>query len=364
MGHDIAGLLQSGKVAAHSGRRADAQQKFRTVLALDPANVPAHLWLAWLSDDPSASLDHIAQALACDPDNPDAHAALCWAQGRGTLPNPQDSRSASIQAAFSSSEPEDPIPAAGRGAKPGLWIVLSVLTILIGIALTESLPKNTPALADLAPTLTATSTPVFVTGPVSTHTPAPTSPARYGPPSTRRPTALPSPAPSPAPSSAPSSAPSPSSLPSLQHTLTPSPIPILPTPPPLPPSLTPAPLSIPSGDIRWIDIDLTNQQLAAYEGQKLVRLTPVSTGLPQTPTPTGQYHIQIKLRYDDMSGIDYFLPNVPYVMYFHGGYGIHGTYWHARFGQPMSHGCVNVPTAVAEWLFDWATVGTMVNIHH
>jgi lipoprotein-anchoring transpeptidase ErfK/SrfK len=153
-------------------------------------------------------------------------------------------------------------------------------------------------------------------------------------------------------------------LPSPQHTPTPSPVPALPTPPPLPPSLTPAPLSIPSGDIRWIDIDLTNQQLAAYEGQKLVRLTPVSTGLPRTPTPTGQYHIQFKLRYDDMSGADYYLPNVPYVMYFHGGYGIHGTYWHAKFGQPMSHGCVNVPTEVAEWLFDWATVGTMVNIHH
>jgi lipoprotein-anchoring transpeptidase ErfK/SrfK len=352
MGHDIADLLQSGKVAAHSGRRAHAQQKFRAVLALDPANVPANLWLAWLSEDPSASLDYIAQALVCDPDNADAHAALRWAQGRAALPGPQGSRSASIQAAFSSSETEDPTLAAGRETRTGLWVVLSVLTILIGIALTGSLPKNTPALADLAPTLKSTSTPVSVSGPVSTHTPAPTSPVRYSPTSTRRPTALPSPAPSP------------SSLPSLQHTLTPSPIPILPTPPPLPPSLTPAPLSIPSGDIRWIDIDLTNQQLAAYEGQKLVRLTPVSTGLPRTPTPTGQYHIQIKLRYDDMSGIDYFLPNVPYVMYFHGGYGIHGTYWHARFGQPMSHGCVNVPTAVAEWLFDWATVGTMVNIHH
>jgi lipoprotein-anchoring transpeptidase ErfK/SrfK len=354
MGHDIADLLQSGKVAAHSGRRADAQQKFRGVLALDPTNVPAHLWLAWLSENPSVSLDHIAQALACDPDNAEAHAALRWAQGHAALPSAQDSRSASIQAAFSSSDTEDKIPATGTDTRPGLWVVLGVLTILIGIALTGSLPKNTPALADLAPTLTPMSTPVSISGPVSTHTPAPTSPVRSDPTSTRRPTALSSPAP----------APSPSPLPSRQHTPTPSPVPILPTPPPLPPSLTPAPLSIPSGDIRWIDIDLTNQQLAAYEGQKLMRLTPVSTGLPRTPTPTGQYHIQIKLRYDDMSGIGYYLPNVPYVMYFHGGYGIHGTYWHARFGQPMSHGCVNIPTEVAEWLFDWATVGTMVNIHH
>jgi lipoprotein-anchoring transpeptidase ErfK/SrfK len=65
-----------------------------------------------------------------------------------------------------------------------------------------------------------------------------------------------------------------------------------------------------------------------------------------------------------MSGPGYYLPNVPYVMYFHGGYGLHGTTWHANFGHPMSHGCVNLPTSEAEWLFNWAQVGTMVNIHY
>ena len=130
--------------------------------------------------------------------------------------------------------------------------------------------------------------------------------------------------------------------------------------------LLPATLSPDSvhGDLHWVDVNLTNQTLCAYEGRRLIRTTPVSTGLARTPTPVGLFRVQTKLRYDDMSGSDYTLPNVPYVMYFHGGYGIHGTYWHARFGQPMSHGCVNVPTEVAEWLFDWATVGTMVNIHH
>ena len=51
-------------------------------------------------------------------------------------------------------------------------------------------------------------------------------------------------------------------------------------------------------------------------------------------------------------------------LYFYGGYALHGTYWHANFGHPMSHGCVNLPTAEAEWLFHWADVGTMVNIHY
>ncbi len=138
----------------------------------------------------------------------------------------------------------------------------------------------------------------------------------------------------------------------------------MPTAPPLPPSLTPAPASVASKGVRWIDVDLTHQLLAAYEDQKLVRITSISTGLPNTPTPAGQFHIWIKLRADTMSGPGYHLPNVPYVMYFHGGYGLHGTYWHSNFGQPMSHGCVNLPTEEAEWLFNWADVGTMVNIHY
>ncbi|HET90406.1 MAG TPA: murein L,D-transpeptidase, partial [Chloroflexi bacterium] len=124
------------------------------------------------------------------------------------------------------------------------------------------------------------------------------------------------------------------------------------------------PISSAPSNVRWIDVDLTRQLLTAYEGQTLVRMTAVSTGLPRTPTPVGQFNIWIKLRYDDMSGPGYYLRNVPYVMYFHGGYGLHGTYWHANFGHPMSHGCVNLPTSEAEWLYNWASVGTMVNIHY
>jgi len=55
---------------------------------------------------------------------------------------------------------------------------------------------------------------------------------------------------------------------------------------------------------------------------------------------------------------------VPYVMYFYRGYGIHGTYWHSNFGYPMSHGCVNMETSQAGWLYNWAYVGILVNIHY
>ena len=118
------------------------------------------------------------------------------------------------------------------------------------------------------------------------------------------------------------------------------------------------------GNVRWIDVDLSRQTLTAYEGQTPVRSTLVSTGLPNTPTPVGRYKIYIKLRYDDMSGPGYYLHDVPYTMYFHRGYGIHGTYWHSNFGHPMSHGCINLPTPEAGWLFQWASVGTLVNIHY
>nr|MDA8088057.1 peptidoglycan DD-metalloendopeptidase family protein [Nitrospiraceae bacterium] len=36
-------------------------------------------------------------------------------------------------------------------------------------------------------------------------------------------------------------------------------------------------------------------------------------------------------------------------------------YWHNNFGHPMSHGCVNMKTPDAKWLFDWAPMGTPVS---
>jgi lipoprotein-anchoring transpeptidase ErfK/SrfK len=114
---------------------------------------------------------------------------------------------------------------------------------------------------------------------------------------------------------------------------------------------------------RWIDVDLTHQTLTAYQGDQVARTTLVSTGLAGTPTPVGLFHVQTRMRYDDMRGPGYYLPDVPYVMYFYKGYGIHGTYWHANFGHPMSHGCINLPTEEAAWLYYWVGVGTPVNIH-
>jgi lipoprotein-anchoring transpeptidase ErfK/SrfK len=119
---------------------------------------------------------------------------------------------------------------------------------------------------------------------------------------------------------------------------------------------------------RWIDVDITNQRLTAYVGQTPVFVAPVSTGIWKYPTVTGTYHIYVKYRAADMSGGSgadyYYLRDVPYVMYFFRGYGLHGTYWHNNFGTPMSHGCVNLSIPDAEWLFNFAEVGTKVVTHY
>ena len=111
---------------------------------------------------------------------------------------------------------------------------------------------------------------------------------------------------------------------------------------------------------RWIRVDLSEQLLFAYERDKPVRAFVISSGLPRTPTVTGEFRIRMKVRSQTMSGGSeefgnaYSLPNVQWVQYFHQDYGFHGTYWHNNFGNPMSHGCVNMTNTDAKWLFDWA----------
>lgn len=114
---------------------------------------------------------------------------------------------------------------------------------------------------------------------------------------------------------------------------------------------------------KWIEIRLASQSLVAYEGQRPVYWATVSTGTYRTPTPKGRFRIYSKLRLGTMAGRDYRFTNVPYIMNFHGGYSIHGTYWHNNFGWPMSHGCVNMRISDAQWLYNWAPIGTLVVIH-
>lgn len=115
---------------------------------------------------------------------------------------------------------------------------------------------------------------------------------------------------------------------------------------------------------RWIEIDLSEQRLRAWEGSGLFLESLVSTGLPWWATPTGEYRVWAKVRATKMEGGQgryyYNLPNVPYVMFFENkstpaykGFSLHGTYWHNDFGRVHSHGCVNLPTSVSEMLYYW-----------
>lgn len=118
-----------------------------------------------------------------------------------------------------------------------------------------------------------------------------------------------------------------------------------------------------TGGARWIDVNLSTQRLTAYQGNTPVFSALISGGLSRTPTVVGRFKIYTKLTSTRMAGPGYDLPNVPYTMYFYKGYAIHGTYWHNNFGRPMSHGCVNMRTQDAAWLFNWASVGTTVVTH-
>lgn len=116
-------------------------------------------------------------------------------------------------------------------------------------------------------------------------------------------------------------------------------------------------------DQRWIQINLSKQRLTAWEGGKPVYSVVISSGKKSTPTRVGSFKIQSKYKTTRMRGEDYDVPNVPYAMFYQGNYGIHGAYWHKRFGTPVSHGCVNVAPNHAKWLFKWASLGTPVVIH-
>lgn len=114
---------------------------------------------------------------------------------------------------------------------------------------------------------------------------------------------------------------------------------------------------------RWIEVNISTQRLIAWEGNVPVYAVIVSTGMDEHPTRAGSFAIQSKHRTARMQGADYDVPDVPFTMYYSGGYAIHGAYWHHRFGTPVSHGCVNVAVDHAEWLFNWASIGTPVVVH-
>ncbi len=143
------------------------------------------------------------------------------------------------------------------------------------------------------------------------------------------------------------------------------------------PPVTPTPASppaittgfVPGGEELWMDVNLTTQYMIVYQGDRPILETLVSTGREKFATPPGTFFINTKVDVQDMEGVlggeSYNVPSVPWVMYFTDvGHAIHGAYWHNNFGAVMSHGCINLPVDVAEYLYGITTVGVRVEIHN
>jgi lipoprotein-anchoring transpeptidase ErfK/SrfK len=137
----------------------------------------------------------------------------------------------------------------------------------------------------------------------------------------------------------------------------------------------------------WVDVSILKQTLVAYEGERPVYATLVSTGKdglgdPKTTHSTvqGTFRIHTKHVTATMSGDEaddpFELHDVPYVQYFHEGFALHAAYWHEGFGGPRSHGCINLSPEDARWLFSWtdppvpqawhsalSREGTIVHVH-
>ncbi|MBI3968218.1 MAG: L,D-transpeptidase family protein [Chloroflexi bacterium] len=118
-----------------------------------------------------------------------------------------------------------------------------------------------------------------------------------------------------------------------------------------------------------IDIDLSKQMLHLIEGEKVVYSTIMSSGILNT-TPAGTFVISYKVRMTDMrgtnpgSGTPYLVKDVPWVLPFLGDYCIHGVYWRDVWGRPASAGCVGLPVPIAEKVYNWTPIGTVVTIHY
>ncbi len=312
-------LLEKARAALNAGERGEARRLIRRAARLAPDWEAPWIFLATLSK-PRAALAYLSRALEIRPDSPAARKHL-----RSTIQGlPPELRQRLVRSVHLPADLSlEPAPLevlavrrwfSARAVLPGILLV-AALAVWLGSQ--PAFARQPQAAAVELDKATATPTPT----PTSTPTPTPTATA------TATQTPLP---PTPRPDV------------SWDYSLDPSEM---------------------ANEGRWIDVDLGNQRVTAYEGEEVVRTFVVSTGTRAHPTVAGQFRIYVKYTATDMGGPGYYLPDVPYTMYFYRGYALHGTYWHSNFGTPMSHGCVNLATPDAEWLFGFASVGTLVNVH-
>jgi len=132
----------------------------------------------------------------------------------------------------------------------------------------------------------------------------------------------------------------------------------------------PTPPALYSG--RWVGVSTYEQNLVAYEGQRPVMATLVSTGdmdEEKWRTDPGLWKVELFWEVGPMQGAAgsddfYALDQVPYHMYFNWREALHGVYWHDNFGYYWSHGCINLTVSDAKWLWDnWVRMNTRVYVY-
>lgn len=121
--------------------------------------------------------------------------------------------------------------------------------------------------------------------------------------------------------------------------------------------------------VRQLEVNLTEQRVYMKQDGKVVDSWLVSSGHDITPTFTGHYRVYVHLPVQTMRGLNvdgtkYTTPDVPWIMYFNGGEGFHGVYWHNNWGHKMSHGCVGMPIFRAKQLYDWSPDNIEVWVHN
>lgn len=320
-------VLNQAKDALNRGELHRARQLAFKAVKLAPDYEEPWLYLASVSS-PEASIVYLKKALEINPSSKQAKKGMRWAIQRfrsSAKPQPKQKVRLPISVAKEALLTRSPslLPWSTIGLIAVVVVLIWLWTPKFSFAFPnlQTTPQITLSAQDNVRKVTFTPTPTAT----PTATPTPTA--------TQTPTITPTPKPTKKPNT------SPTNIKSI----------------------------LPSGvypDERWIDVNLSTQKVSAYDGDKKINTFLVSTGLPGSPTITGRFRVYVKYVATLMSGPGYYLPNVPYTMYFYSGYGIHGTYWHNNFGYPMSHGCVNMKTSEAEWLYNWSSVGTLINIHY
>ncbi len=138
------------------------------------------------------------------------------------------------------------------------------------------------------------------------------------------------------------------------------------------PTPTPTPLPTPRGPRKLIEVDISEQRMYVWEGDRLLYKWVCSTGEPGRDTAIGRFQVLDKLPEAWSSTWNLRMPywlGIYYVGSLENG--IHAlpilpngqTLWAGYLGSRVSFGCIILGTDNARTLYHWADIGTPVWIH-